>query len=99
MIGNGKWGIVGNGACFNYVKDAVNDLGMGDKVSILKLAMSWPQPKALSLDFLKKMEKVLVVEELEPINETELKALAQENHIDISDKGERGWRLLTPLRI
>ena len=85
---SGKWGIVGNGACFNYVKDAVNDLGMGDKVSILKLAMSWPQPKALSLDFLKKMEKVLVVEELEPINETELKALAHENHIDIPIQGK-----------
>ena len=88
VIGSGKWGIVANGACFNYVKDAVNDLGMGDKVSILKLAMSWPQPKALSLDFLKKMEKVLVVEELEPINETELKALAQENHIDIQIQGK-----------
>ena len=88
VIGTGKWGIVGNGACYNYVKDAVKDLEIEDKVSILKLAMSWPQPKALSLDFLKKMEKVLVVEELEPINETELKALAQENHVDIPIQGK-----------
>jgi indolepyruvate ferredoxin oxidoreductase alpha subunit len=88
VIGNGKWGIIGNGACFNYVKDAVSDLGIEDKVSMLKLAMSWPQPNALHLDFMKKMEKVLVVEELEPINETELKALAQENGITIPIKGK-----------
>jgi indolepyruvate ferredoxin oxidoreductase alpha subunit len=88
VIGNGKWGIVGNGACFNYVSDAVLDLGIGDKVSILKLAMSWPQPEALCIDFMKRMDKVLVVEELEPINETELKAFAQENGITIPIKGK-----------
>ena len=88
VIGTGKWGIVANGACFNYVKDAVLDLGIGDKVSILKLVMSWPLPEKLCVDFMKKMEKVLVVEELEPINETELKAFAQENGITIPIKGK-----------
>ena len=88
VIGTGKWGIVANGACFNYVKDAVLDLGIGDNVSILKLVMSWPQPETLCIDFMKKMDKVLVVEELEPINETELKAMAQENGITIPIKGK-----------
>jgi indolepyruvate ferredoxin oxidoreductase alpha subunit len=37
---------------------------------------------------MKKMDKVLVVEELEPINETELKAIAQENGITIPIKGK-----------
>ncbi len=88
VIGTGKWGIVGNGACVNYVEDAVLDLGIGDKVSILKLGMSWPLPRNLCIDFMKKMDKVLVVEELEPINETELKAMAQENGITIPIKGK-----------
>ena len=88
VIGTGKWGIVANGACFNYVKDAVLDLGIGDKVSILKLVLSWPLPRTRCIDFMKKMDKVLVVEELEPINETELKAMAQENGITIPIKGK-----------
>ncbi|MBW2358824.1 MAG: indolepyruvate ferredoxin oxidoreductase subunit alpha, partial [Deltaproteobacteria bacterium] len=37
IIGSGKWGIVANGVSFNYVSDAVSDLGISDKVSILKL--------------------------------------------------------------
>ena len=76
IIGEGKWGIVANGASFNYVKDAISDLGIEDKVSVLKLGFSWPIPKELYVKFLKGVDKVLVVEELEPINENELKAVA-----------------------
>ncbi len=88
IIGKGKWGIVANGACFNYVKDAVLDLGIGEKVSIMKLAFSWPMPDKLFLDFFRQVDKVLVVEELEPINEKELRALAQENGVEIDIRGK-----------
>jgi indolepyruvate ferredoxin oxidoreductase alpha subunit len=88
IVGTGKYGIVANGACFNYVKDAVLDLGIGDQVSMLKLGFSWPMPEKLFLDFFQKVDKVLVVEELEPINEKELKALAQENGVEIEIKGK-----------
>jgi indolepyruvate ferredoxin oxidoreductase alpha subunit len=92
IIGNGKWGIVANGVSFDYVMDAVTDLGIKDKVSILKLGFSWPLPKKLIANFLKSVDKVLVVEELEPINEEEFKAIAQENgiHIPIKGKGVGG---------
>jgi indolepyruvate ferredoxin oxidoreductase alpha subunit len=88
IIGDGKWGIVANGVSFNYVSDAVSDLGIRDKVSILKLGFSWPLPETLAIRFLKGVDKVLVVEELEPLNETELKALAQENGISVPIKGK-----------
>jgi indolepyruvate ferredoxin oxidoreductase alpha subunit len=88
ITGSGKWGIVANGVCFDYVKDAVSDLGISEDVSILKLGMSWPMPKDVCVKFLKNSEKVLVVEELEPINENELKAIAQENGLNISIKGK-----------
>ncbi len=88
IVGDGKWGIVANGVSFNYVSDAVSDLGIRDKVSILKLGFSWPLPEALCVRFLKGVDKVLVVEELEPINETDLKAIAQENGISIPIKGK-----------
>jgi len=88
IIGNGKWGIVANGVSFDYVMDAVMDLGIKDKVSILKLGFSWPLPKKLIANFLKSVDKVLVVEELEPINENEFKAIAQENGITTPIKGK-----------
>ncbi|MCD6297900.1 MAG: indolepyruvate ferredoxin oxidoreductase subunit alpha [Deltaproteobacteria bacterium] len=88
IIGNGKWGIVANGVSFNYVRDAVSDLGISDKVSILKLGFSWPMPKDLCVNFLKQVEKVLVVEELEPVNENDLKAIAQEEGITTSIQGK-----------
>ncbi len=88
IIGDGKWGIVANGVSFNYVRDAVSDLGIGDKVSILKLGFSWPMPKDLCSRFLKHVDKVLVVEELEPVNENDLKAIAQENGIITPIKGK-----------
>jgi len=88
IIGKGKWGIVANGVSFNYVTDAVSDLGITDKVSILNLGFSWPLPEALCSRFLKGADKVLVVEELEPINETELRAVAQGNGISIPIHGK-----------
>jgi indolepyruvate ferredoxin oxidoreductase alpha subunit len=88
IIGDGKWGIVANGVSFNYVSDAVSDLGISDKVSILKLGFSWPLPKELCTRFLKQVDKVLVVEELEPVVENDLKAIAQESGITIPIKGK-----------
>ncbi|MBW2030220.1 MAG: indolepyruvate ferredoxin oxidoreductase subunit alpha [Deltaproteobacteria bacterium] len=88
ILGNGRWGIVTNGVSFNYVRDAVEDLRIGDKVSILKLGFSWPFPKKLCSDFLNRMDKVLVVEELEPVMENELKAVAQEKGLLLPIQGK-----------
>jgi indolepyruvate ferredoxin oxidoreductase alpha subunit len=88
IIGKGKWGIVANGVSFNYVMDAVSDLGISDKVSILKLGFSWPLPEKLCLEFMNQVEKVLVVEELEPLNEKELQAMAHRNGITIAINGK-----------
>ncbi|RLB79450.1 MAG: indolepyruvate ferredoxin oxidoreductase subunit alpha, partial [Deltaproteobacteria bacterium] len=78
IIGDGKWGIVANGVSVNYVNDAVADLGISDQVSILKVGFSWPLPKNLIQQFLEQVDKVLVVEELEPVMENDLRAIAQE---------------------
>ncbi|MBW2021555.1 MAG: indolepyruvate ferredoxin oxidoreductase subunit alpha [Deltaproteobacteria bacterium] len=88
IIGSGKWGIVTNGVSFNYVSDAVSDLGIQDQVSILKAGFSWPLPKGLIKQFLEQVDKVLVVEELEPIMENDLRAIAQELGILKSIKGK-----------
>ena len=93
VVGSGKWGIVANGVSYNYVRDAVEDLGLGDKVSILKIGFSWPLPKKLIVGFLKQVDKVLVVEELEPIMENDIKAMAQENGLTLPIQGKGVGRL------
>jgi indolepyruvate ferredoxin oxidoreductase, alpha subunit len=88
ITGNGRWGIVTNGVSFDYVMDAVNDLGISDKVKVLKMGFSWPLPKELCAGFMKSVDKVLVVEELEPVMENDLRAVAQEKGITVPIAGK-----------
>lgn len=68
------YGIVTSGVSFNYVKEAAEDLKLN--VRILKLGMTHPLPRKMCEDFLTSCKTVIVVEELEPILENQLKALA-----------------------
>ncbi|RLB04787.1 MAG: indolepyruvate ferredoxin oxidoreductase subunit alpha [Deltaproteobacteria bacterium] len=88
--GTGKWGIVTSGVSYNYVLDAVEDLGIKDKVTIFYIGMSHPFPTQIATDFLNKVESVLVVEELEPYLEETLKVTAFEASIEkeIAGKGD-----------
>ncbi|MFP3929172.1 MAG: indolepyruvate ferredoxin oxidoreductase subunit alpha, partial [Desulfobacteraceae bacterium] len=88
ISGQGRWGVVANGVSVNYVQDAIKDLGIEDKVKFLRLGMTWPFPKELCRRFLVGLDKVLVIEELEPVMETELKAVAQEASIQVPIKGK-----------
>ncbi len=88
IIGRGPFGLVSNGMAFNYVLDAVKDLDLQEKTSLLKLTFSHPLPRDLCLQFLKQVDTVLVVEELEPVLEQELKALAHDNGLKVSILGK-----------
>ena len=65
-----KIGIITSGCSYQYVKEV-----MGDKASILKIGMPNPLPDKLILDFASKVEKLYVIEELDPIIENHVKAL------------------------
>ncbi|MEW6266230.1 MAG: indolepyruvate ferredoxin oxidoreductase subunit alpha [Thermodesulfobacteriota bacterium] len=88
VIGQGPWGVIANGVAFNYVLDAVNDLGIQDQTSLLKLGWTHPLPDRLILSFLEGKEKVLIAEELEPVIEKEVKALAQDHGLTLPIKGK-----------
>ena len=77
IIGQGRWGIATSGIAYNYVADAIKDLHMEDKVKVLKLGFSYPFADELAAGFIQSVEKVLVVEELEPVLEEQLKVTAQ----------------------
>jgi len=88
--GEGTKGIVTSGVSYNYVVDALSDLGLVGEVKILRLGFSHPLPRKLISTFLKGCEKVLVVEEGEPYLEEGLKAIAQEGQliVPIAGKGD-----------
>ncbi len=66
-------GIITSGCSYLYVKEV-----MGDSASILKIGMPNPLPVNLIKDFAKKVKKLYVIEELDPIIETYVKSLGVE---------------------
>ena len=63
-------GIITDSTSYQYAREV-----LGDKVSILKLGMINPLPKKLIKDFAQKVDKVIVLEELDPIIENHCKQL------------------------
>ncbi len=63
-------GIITSGTCYQYVKEV-----FGDNVSVLKIGMAYPLPTDLILDFASKVDRVVVIEELDPFIEEHCKAL------------------------
>ncbi len=68
-----KIGIITSGITYMYAKEA-----LGDKASYLKLGMVYPMPEKLIQDFAKKVDKLYVIEELDPVIEDHCKALGIE---------------------
>ncbi len=60
-MGETSLGIICSGACYTYVKEALPD------VSVLKLGLIHPLPQKLIGDFAKKVDRLVVIEELEPV--------------------------------
>lgn len=87
-VDGAKLGVVGSGLSYSYVKEALRLLGLQDAVSVLKLAVTYPLPKKLVSAFLGSLERVLVVEELEPFTELHVKALANEEGLSLKVHGK-----------
>jgi indolepyruvate ferredoxin oxidoreductase alpha subunit len=86
--GQGTGGIICNGVSHTYVVDAVQELGLADRVRVLRLGFSNPMPEKLIKNFLKASDKVLIVEEGEPVMEEAVKAFAQEAGLVLPIRGK-----------
>jgi indolepyruvate ferredoxin oxidoreductase, alpha subunit len=62
-------GFISSGVSYLYTKDVF------PQYSFLKLGMVWPFPKKMIAGFAKKVKKIVIVEELDPFLETEIKAM------------------------
>ena len=69
-ISGKELGIITDSTSYQYVKEVC-----GDTVSILKIGLVNPLPDRLIKEFASKVEKIVVVEELDPIIEDHCKAL------------------------
>jgi indolepyruvate ferredoxin oxidoreductase alpha subunit len=70
ITGSGSKGIVASGVSYTFVNEALAAAKASAKV--LKLATPHPFPDELALEFLKGLDEVLVVEELDPVIEENL---------------------------
>lgn len=68
-IKNTSIGVISSGIAYQYAKEVFPE------ASFLKIGMPYPLPDKLILDFVSKVEKIIVIEELDPIIEEHCKSL------------------------
>lgn len=69
-----EFGVITNGAAYQYVKEA-----LGDRASVLKLGIVTPMPEKLIQDFAAKYDRIVVIEELDGIIESHCRNIGMNN--------------------
>ena len=72
-MGHTKLGIITSSTSYQYAKEV-----FGDQASILKLGMIYPLPEQLILDFASKVDRLVVIEELDAVIEEHCRQLGLE---------------------
>jgi indolepyruvate ferredoxin oxidoreductase alpha subunit len=69
ILNGSKLGIVTSGVAYQYTREVF------PQASFLKLAMTWPLPVKMIKDFASKVDKLIVIEELDPFLQDNIKAM------------------------
>lgn len=78
--GDARTGLISYGIPFGYSMEALHQIGLDD-VPVLKLGITYPLNEDEIVSFIKDLDQVIVVEELEPFLEMNLRAIAQKHKI------------------
>ncbi len=70
--------LITSSVCHLYSREAIHLVGATDRVGLLKLGTTWPLPPRLLEKYLSLTDRVLVVEEVLPFMEENIKALSAE---------------------
>ena len=70
--------VLTSSVCNLYTKEAIHLLGLEDRVGLLKLGTTWPLPPKLMEHYLSITDNILIVEEVIPFLEENVKILAAE---------------------
>ncbi len=89
--GEGKVAVVGVGISYSYALEALREL-KAEQVKVIGVSCSVPLPVKI-LDYLTDVERVLVIEELDPVVENQLKSmlLDQGLHVKVDGKKLTGY--------
>ncbi|MDO5851130.1 MAG: indolepyruvate ferredoxin oxidoreductase subunit alpha [Methanobacteriaceae archaeon] len=84
---NGEIGVITSGGAYNYVADVIKENNI--KANILKIGLSHPFPEDLTRKFLEENKEILVIEEVDPIMEYEVLAIAGKYYINTNIHGKK----------
>ena len=88
MVKGGRKGVACGGVSFAYVTEALQSMG-SHNLSVLKIGTPFPFPEPLAEDFLRGVDEVLVIEELDPVIERELQLLCGKLHLPANIHGKQ----------
>lgn len=88
---NKELGVISSSSASNYAVESVSLLGLD--ASILKLGMMYPLPEKMIGKFLKMHKRIVIIEELEPYLEMQVKAIAKNwaPNVEIYGKMEKPY--------
>lgn len=84
--------VITSSACFLYSCEAIRILNLEDRVGLLKLSTTWPLPPRLMKKNMGRTKKILIVEEVIPFLEENVKILGSELAHEIGIKTFYGKR-------
>ena len=79
--------IIAGGTGRLYCREALRRLGLENSVGLLSLATVWPLPEKYILSYLKSARQVLVLEEVDPVLEHNMEAIAGKHQLNITLSG------------
>jgi Indolepyruvate ferredoxin oxidoreductase, alpha and beta subunits len=88
VSGSGRKAIVASGISYPYVKEVLEDWRLQDEVKLIGLFSPVPLPDKVGRELMD-VEEVLVVEELEPIVENQLKSFVVDEGLHIRVQGKK----------
>ncbi len=87
IYGQGKTGVIASGVSRAYLGDVLK-LQPELMVKVLELGLCYPFPDDLVYNFLENLDRVLILEELEPIMENEVRRICQQKGLAIQVRGK-----------
>ncbi len=85
--GEGKLGVIASGVSRSYLRDALK-LYPDIQVKTMEIGLSYPFPEDLTADFLQDLDRVLILEELEPVLENEIRQVCQKRGLNTQVLGK-----------
>jgi len=91
--GSGRLGVLCAGAPVPLVLDALEQLDLAGRLTVQSIGATYPVPRSVMEEFLRRVDRVLVVEELTPFIEDQLRSLAYEIRSEVEILGKHTGEL------